>query len=352
MGRAERDETLTTHETTGPSPALDTVARPERATEEERPFEPAMDTRTPPVPNNRAVNPAAAAYPLLTLTTLLWGGNAIAGKWAVGEVSPQVLTTLRWVIAFAVLAFVARRPVIAERHALAPRWLYVLIMGATGFTAFASLFYLAGTYTSATNVALLQGTIPILVILMNFLARGTRVTSGQVVGVVVTLAGVVVATTHGDWSVLRTLAFNRGDVLMLVACLFYAGYTVALPDRPKVSGITFFTALAAAAAATSVVPLTIEAAAGHLIWPSAKGWAIVAFVALGPSLLGQLWFIRGVEMIGPNRAGLFVNLVPVFGAALAVLVAGEPFGLRELLAFALVLGGIAVAERFRARPTA
>ena len=292
---------------------------------------------------------AASAYPLLILTTLLWGGNAVAGKWAVGEVSPQVLTTLRWVIAFAVLAIVARRPVIAERGKLAPRWAYVLLMGGTGFTAFASLFYLAGTYTTAINVALFQGAIPVLVILMNFFVRGVRVTAGQVVGVIVTLAGASVAATHGDWSVLRTLSFNLGDVLMLIACLFYAGYAVALPARPNVSGISFFTALAAAAALTSLPLLAIEGATGHLIWPSAKGWAIVTFVALGPSLLGQLWFIRGVELIGANRAGLFVNLVPVFGAGLAVLLAGEPFGRSEALALALVLGGIAIAERFRAR---
>lgn len=295
-------------------------------------------------------NPATAAYPLLILTMLLWAGNAIAGKWAVGEVSPQVLVTLRWVIAFAVLAIVARRPVLAERHALASRWGYVLLMGGSGFTIFASLFYLAGNYTTAINVALFQGAIPVLVILMNFLARGVRVTAAQVVGVVVTLAGAGVAATHGDWSVLRTLSFNVGDVLMLIGCLFYAGYTVALPARPRVSGLSFFTALAAVAALTSLPLLAVEGATGHLVWPSPKGWALVAFVALGPSLLAQLWFIRGVELIGPNRAGVFVNLVPVFGAGLAVLLAGEPFGRTQALALILVLGGIALAERFRPRP--
>lgn len=297
----------------------------------------------------RSLDPAATAYPLLVLTALMWAGNAIVGKWAVGEVSPQVLTTSRWAIGFAVLALIARGPVRAEWRVLAPRWLFLLLMGGSGYTAYASLFYLAGTHTSVTNVALFQGTIPVLVILMNFAARGVRVTAGQCVGVGVTLAGVAVAGTHGDWSVLRTLAFNVGDVLMLVACLFYAGYTVGLPSRPRVSGIAFFTAIAATALVTSLPPLAAEWASGHLIWPTPKGWALVAFVAIGPTLLAQLWFIRGVELIGPNRAGLFVNLVPVFGAGLAVFLVGEPFGPTQVLALVLVIGGIAVAERFRPR---
>ncbi|WP_373319223.1 DMT family transporter [Methylobacterium gnaphalii] len=304
---------------------------------------------TPPATAPRR-NEAATAYLLLTFTALLWGGNAVAGKWAVGEVSPQVLTTLRWVLAFAALiAFTGRRS-ISDLPRLRPHWLYVLLMGATGFTAFASLFYIAGETTSALNLALIQGLIPVLVVLINLAVSRIGVTSGQAVGLVITLFGAVVATTHGDWAVLKTLSFKFGDALMVAACLLYAGYAVALARRPKVAGLTFFTALSAAAALTSFVPLAAEWASGHLQWPTPRGWLIVAYVALGPTLVGQLLFIRGVEMIGPNRAGLFVNLVPVFGAMLAVLVAREAFGPTEALALILVLGGIAIAERFRARP--
>lgn len=296
------------------------------------------DTATP------ANSSSAAAYPLLTLTALMWAGNAVAGKWATGEVSPQVLTTSRWAIACAVLVFIARRPVSREWRRLVPHWRRVMLMGACGYTAYASLFYLAGTHTSALNLALFQGAIPVLVILLNLVVNRARTTAGQVAGVVVTLGGATVAATHGDWSVLRTLSFNVGDGLMLAACLFYAGYTVALPSRPKVAALTFFSAMAAAALVTSLPLLLAEWLAGNLIWPTAKGWAVVAFVALGPSLAAQLAFMRGVETIGPNRAGLFVNLVPIFGALLAVVLVGEPFGAVEGLALAMVLCGIAIAE--------
>ncbi|WP_342151135.1 DMT family transporter [Methylorubrum sp. SB2] len=295
--------------------------------------------------SSRRRGSTATAYAILTLTALLWAGNAVAGKWAVGEVSPQALTTLRWLFAFGLLAVIARRQVAAEWPRLAVRWRYVLLMGASGYTVFASLFYAAGARTTALNVALLQGAVPIFVMLLNFLVRGAGVKGWQIVGAAVTLAGVAVASSHGDLNALLHLSFNLGDGLMLTACLVYAGYTVALPSRPKVSGLAFFTGLALAALLSSLPPLAAEWAAGRLIWPSLQvGWPLVAFVALGPSLLAQLSFIRGVELIGPNRAGLFVNLVPVFGAGLAVLLAGEPFDAFDGLALALVLGGILIAE--------
>lgn len=305
-----------------------------------------------PESERRSAASAKAAYPLLTFTALLWAGNAVASKWAVGEVSPQALTCLRWVVVCVVLGLIARRQVSQDWRALAPRWLRVLLMGAGGYTLFNSLFYAAGIHTSAMNITLFQGSIPVLVVLLNYAIHRTQVSVAQVVGVVVTLIGTGVAATHGDWGVLRTLAFNRGDVFMLVACLFYAGYTVALPSRPNVSGLAFFAGLAVAALLTSLPLMAAEWFAGRLLWPTAKGWAIVVFVALGPSLASQLAFMRGVELIGPNRAGVFVNLVPIFGAGLAVLLVGEPFRTNDALALALVLGGIFIAERLGRRKPA
>ncbi len=248
-----------------------------------------------------------------------------------------------------ILAVIARRRIAAERDGIRRSWLRILLMGTGGFTAFASLFYAAGAYTTAVNLALFQGAIPVFVILLNYAVSREGVSGAQGFGVAITLLGAGVAATHGDWSVMRTLDLNRGDVLIVVGCLLYAGYAVALRTRPKLSALTFFSAMAAAAFVSSLPLLAIEWAAGRAVWPTGTGWAIVVFVALGPSLAAQLCFMRGVELIGPNRAGLFVNLVPIFGAGLAVLLVGEPFGLNEALALALVLGGIVCAERLGRR---
>lgn len=301
------------------------------------------------LPTTKAAPATGAAYPLLTLTAMLWAGNAVMSKWAVGEVSPQALTCLRWTVVCGVLLGIARTDIRRDWRQLSGSWLRILLMGAGGYTAFNSLFYAAGNYTSTLNIALFQGALPVLVILTNYAVSRTTVNRFQALGVAVTLTGAAVAATHGDWSVITTLALNRGDMLMLVACLLYAGYTVALPSRPPVSGLSFFSAMAVAAFLTSLPLLAVEWAAGNVIWPTPKGWAIVVFVALGPSLGSQLAFMRGVELIGPNRAGVFVNLVPVFGAFLAVVLVGEPFRWHDGLALVLVLGGIFIAERLGRR---
>lgn len=278
---------------------------------------------------------------------MFWAGNAITSRWAPGHVSPQVITTLRWVVACTVLMPFAARRLVAEWPGLRPHRLRILLMGGCGYTAFNCLFYAAGAYTGAMNLALFQGAIPILVLVLNRLAFGVAVSPGQGIGVVLTLVGAGLAATHGNWSAVTHLAFNRGDVLVFGACLLYAGYTIFLPTRPNVPALAFFAAMAVAAFLTSLPPLALEWAMGATVWPSREGWALVAFVGLGPSLLAQLFFMRGVALIGPNRAGLFVNLVPIFGAILAVLLIGEPFGLTEGAALALVLGGIACAERLK-----
>ena len=282
---------------------------------------------------------------LLALAALMWGGNAVAGRLAVGEVSPMALTCLRWVIVIAVmLPFVWRR-MVAEWAILKTGWRIIILSGIFGFTAFNALFYTAAHYTTAVNLTLFQGAIPILVLIASVLFLGIRVVPMQILGMIVTIGGVVLISVKGDIEILRTLALNIGDVFTLIACVFYAAYTLGLRRKPPVSGLVFFTALAVVAFVTSVPLLVMEIAQGNVQWPTPKGWLIMLYIGLLPSLLAQVFFIRGVELMGPARAGVFVNLVPVFGALLAVLLLGEPFAAYHAIGLAFVLGGIWLAER-------
>jgi drug/metabolite transporter (DMT)-like permease len=287
------------------------------------------------------------AYLLLSLTALFWGGNAIAGRLAVGEISPMALTCLRWVIVVVVMLPLTGPQLMAAWPVLRERWLSTVLMGIFGFTAFNGLFYVAAHHTTAVNLTIFQGSIPVLVLIGMVLLFGVRVVPLQVLGMFVTLLGVVIVSVKGSFEVLRSLALNIGDVWTLIACVFYAGYTLALRRRPAVSGLVFFTALAVVAFLSSLPLLTFEIATGTVLWPTLKGWVVLLYVGLLPSLLAQIFFIRGVELIGPARAGLFVNLVPVFGALLAVVLLGEPFAFYHALGLALVLGGIWLAERKR-----
>ena len=285
------------------------------------------------------------AYLLLLATCLIWAGNAVAGRLAVGEVSPMALTCLRWVLVVAVLVLPVRRAFVAEWPLLKPHWPKLFAMGALGFTAFNAIFYWAAHHTSAVNIGVLQGVIPAFVMLIGFAAFGTRITALQFAGLLATLFGVAIVATRGDWEVLRGMAFNVGDVGILLASVLYAGYAVGLRRRPAVSPFVFFAFMAGAALLTSLPLLAYEIAAGTVRWPTPFGWAVIAFVGLMPSLLAQMLFMRGVKLIGPARAGLFMNLVPVFAALGGVLVLGEVFAPYHAVALALVLGGIWIAER-------
>jgi drug/metabolite transporter (DMT)-like permease len=284
-------------------------------------------------------------YLLLTLTMLAWGGNAVAGRLAVGEVSPMVLTAGRWALVLAALALTTGRQIRDGLPQLRAQWRATLAMGTAGFTGFNALFYVAAHHTSAVNIAILQGSIPVLVLLGGLILHSTTIRPGQALGVAVTLAGVALVASHGDLVGLARLQFNLGDLMMLVACALYAGYTLALRGRPGASSLAFFAGLAAAAFVSSLPLVAAEIGLGEAQWPTARGWAILAYLALLPSFLAQLFYMRGVELIGPGRAGLFINLVPVFGALLAVAILHEPFGVHHALALLLVLAGILIAER-------
>lgn len=285
------------------------------------------------------------AYLLMVLTTLIWAGNAVASRFAVGNISPMALTSFRWVGVCLIMPFLLRRQIAAHLPQIRAHWLYIALLGIIGFTAFNTLMYVAAYSTTAINIGILQGSIPIFVLLGAFVAYRIPIGAMQALGVAVTLLGVAVTASRGDAHVLANLRFVPGDLLMILACVFYAGYTVAVRSRPPMPQLVFFTVVATFACLVSLPLLAVEIAMGRFHMPTPAGWAILAFTVIGPSILSQLSFMRAIELIGPGRAGVFVNLVPVFAPILAVLIIGEPFGLYHAVALVLVLGGIFIAER-------
>lgn len=282
---------------------------------------------------------------LLVLTTLIWAAHSIVGRLAVGLIGPMTLTCLRWGVALIPILITARHSLRQDWPALRARWIYLAVMGAAGYTVFVALFYVAAHHTSALNLSIIQGAIPALVLIGARVFLGVRFGALQALGALVTMLGVVVIAAQGDPAKLKALAFNSGDVLMIVASVLYAGYTVGLRQRPHVSGVSMLAAMAVAAFLTSLPLMIWEVMSGGFLWPGGGGLLVLAFVALGPAFIAQLTFMRGVELIGPGRAGVFVNLVPVFGAIMAVVILSEPFALYQVLALLLVVGGIAIAQR-------
>ena len=285
------------------------------------------------------------AYFLLTITTLCWGCNAIFSRLAVGEVSPMTLVTLRWITVMILVFFIARKHVKRDWHILKPRLPFIMAIGAIGFTGFNSLFYVAAYTTTAVNIGIIQGSIPVFVLLAAFLLYRTTVGFSQMIGVVLTIVGVIMVGSGGSLERLTGLQFNFGDLLMLLACLLYAAYTLGLRNKPNVTALSLFAVLAFSAFLTSIPMVAGEIALGQFQAPTLTGWILIGSIAVFPSFLAQICFINGVAIIGPGRAGIFVNLVPIFASIFAVIFLNEPFELYHGIALALVLGGIWLAER-------
>ncbi|WP_340109069.1 DMT family transporter [Pikeienuella sp. HZG-20] len=282
---------------------------------------------------------------LMTLTAAMWALNAILGQLVVGEITPFAVVLVRWLLVVAVMWPLYGRQVRAYWPLLRTRPWFVLIAGVGGFTGFNTLFYVASAHTTGINVGILQGVMPAMVLIGAFLAYGDRVGPKQMIGVGLTLLGVILVASGGDAARLAALAFNKGDLILLAACALYTTYAVALRQRPDMPGealFTFFTVIAA----ISALPLAVwEAAQPGYPWPTMKGLGYTALIAIFPSCLAQVFFLRGVDLIGPGRAGVYINLVPIFSAIFAILILGEMFALYHALALALVIGGIWMAQR-------
>jgi drug/metabolite transporter (DMT)-like permease len=285
------------------------------------------------------------AYAILVFTTLCWGFNAVFGKLIVGEISPMAIVSIRWFGVAVLLLVFFNRPVRRDWPQLRKHLLFFSIMGIVGYASFNALFYVASHSTSGVNIGILQGSIPIFVFFGAFVAFRTPVTLMQAAGVSVAFIGVVIVASAGDIANLRNLTFNIGDLIMIVACSLYAAYTVGLRNRPQVSAMGMFTVMAGAAFLASLPMVAIEVYSNQFLAPSPKGWVYAGLITLFPSFLAQLSFIHAVKLIGPGRAGVMVNLAPIFASGLSVLILSEPFKLFHGMALVLVLGGILLSER-------
>ena len=277
---------------------------------------------------------------LVMLTALFWAGNAVAGRIAIDDVSPFLLSFLRWFILLILLWTLYWKDIKMAWPHLKDRWLYLTLMGGVGLAGFNLVFYKAAHYTTAVNIGILQGSIPLIVLLAAYLVYHSRITIVQLVGVLLGLAGVIMVATGGVPGTVKDILFNKGDLMMAAACVLDAGYTVGLKSRPGDTGLVVFSVLCLPAALFSLPFAVFEILSGGALMPTVTGWYVIAYAVIFPSFLAQLFYLRSVDLVGPGRTGMFVNLTPVFAACLAVLLLNESFQLYHSVALLLVLGGL------------
>ncbi|WP_439390911.1 DMT family transporter [Ideonella sp. YS5] len=292
---------------------------------------------------------------LLTLPPLLWAGNAVVGRLAVGMVPPIALNFVRWALAFVLLWPLGRRA-LADRATLAERWPHLALLGLLGMGSYNALQYLALHSSTPLNVTLIAASMPAWMLGFGVLLHREHPSGREMGGAALSLAGVVLVVTRGDPARVADLEFVTGDLLMLIAIVSWALYSWLLarppahmrtPQRPDWDWAGFLLVqiafgLAWSGAAAGVEALVAEDARWH--WTP---WipAILLYVAIGPSLVAYRCWGLGVSTVGPAVAAFFGNLTPVFAGVLSTALLGEAPRWYHGAAFALIVGGIWLSAR-------
>jgi drug/metabolite transporter (DMT)-like permease len=292
---------------------------------------------------------------LLTTPPLLWAGNAVVGRLMTTEVPPITFNLLRWLVVL-VLLWPLAGWVLRPNSPLWSRWRRMAVLGLLGMGSYNALQYMALKTSTPLNVTLVGASMPIFMLGLGRLFFGATVSKSQALGVLLSIAGVLTVLTRGDGQQLLHLRLVFGDVLMLLATAAWAWYSWLLikppsdsPDPPElrhnwsawlmaqvIPGL-LWSGLFTGMEWTLVPDL-------HIHWDGPL-WAALAYVALGPSLLAYFCWGKGVMSAGPQMAGFFVNLTPLFAAILSAAVLGEWPQPYHGLAFALIVGGIIVSSR-------
>ncbi len=283
------------------------------------------------------------AYGLLLLVILLWAGNFPLGKLALLELGPITLTAARAALAAPALVLLARLihgpfPAFTRRD----RWTFVVI-SLTGLVFNTTVWYWGLRHTSPVNAAILGAAAPVIVALAGAAWLGDRLSPRNILGIVVTMAAVLLTVAHGSLEVLRTLSFNRGDLIILVSQIAWVSYT--LFSRASPSQLPSLTVQAGAHVISLVVlaPLALlERPWQSLASASWVGWGVI-FYAAGPIALGHIWYYQGIRVVGAGRAAVFMNLVPFVVIALSWLVLGEAVRWYHLVGATVVIGGVLLA---------
>ena len=307
---------------------------------------------TSPTPTPSASHPAltARAAALLLVPPLLWAGNAITGRLVHELISPLTLNFLRWALAFLLLLPIARA-VLRRSSPLWTHWKRFAVLGFLGVGCYNSFQYLALQTSSPINVTLVASSTPVFMLAIGAIFFKQTIRLQQVIGAVLSISGVLLVLCRGDWHALANVQLVIGDIYVLIAtaCWGFYSWLISRPDDPsEIRGNWAYFLMAQMAFGLSWSGLFTT---GEWVWGNAYvfwGWPLaitLAYVALCPSLLAYRCWGLGVQQAGPNIAGFFANLTPLFAAVMSALVLGDLPQTFHAAAFALIVGGIVVSSR-------
>jgi len=287
------------------------------------------------------------AYFLLVLTTIFWSGNFIVGKAAsMYEIPPFSLNFYRWFFAGLILLPFTIKELINKRNYIINNIGFFIILGITSITIFNSIVYYSLYYTQVINGVLMISTIPVWIIFIASLLKIEKTNIFQIIGVILSLTGVIFIITKADLELIKNLDFNKGDLSMVAAMFAWAVYSALLKKKTyEISQITLLQVVIICGLVFLIPIYFIEMNTGNIIKLGKPFYLTLTYVVLFPGLASFFFWIKGISIIGANRAGVFLHLMPIFGAIMAMIIFDEKFMFYHFLGAIFILMGIILSNK-------
>ena len=287
------------------------------------------------------------AYLILILTTIFWSGNFIVGKAAsTYQIPPFSLNFYRWFFAGLILLPFTFKELIKKKKYVFDNIGFFTLLGITSITIFNSIVYYSLYYTQVISGILMISTIPVWIIFISSILNIEKTNIFQIIGVVFSLTGVIFIITKADLQIIKNLDFNKGDLSMVVAMFSWAVYSALL--KSKKYEISQF-ALLEVVIITGLIFLTpiyfIEMYLGNVIVLGMPFILTLTYVVFFPGLASFIFWIKGISIIGANRAGVFLHLMPIFGAIMAMIIFNEKFMYYHILGAIFIVARITLTNK-------
>ncbi len=287
------------------------------------------------------------AYLLLILTTLFWSGNFIVGKAAsIYQIPPFSLNFYRWLFAFLILLPFTFKEILSHKKYILDNISFFIILGITSITIFNSIVYYSLYYTQVISGVLMISTIPVWIMFIASLLKIEKTNLFQIIGVILSLTGVMFIITKADIELIKSLDFNKGDLSMVVAMFAWATYSALLRKKTyEISQIALLEIIIICGLVFLIPIYFIEMSFGNRIILGKPFILTLTYVVLFPGILAFLFWIKGIAIIGANRAGVFLHLMPIFSTILAILIFKERFMFFHIIGAILIITGIVLSSK-------
>ena len=287
----------------------------------------------------------AAIY--LVCATLFWAGNFIVGKTAsINEIPPISLNFYRWFVAWLILLPFTFRELIKKKNYILNNIGFFIVLGITAVTIFNSALFYSLKFTQVISGVLMISTVPVMIIFISSLLKIEKTNFFQIIGVGLSLTGVFIIITKADIGLLKNLDFNRGDLTMIIAMFSWATYSALLKKKKyELSQISLLQVVISFGVIFLIPLYFIDMNMGNSIKLEKPFFLTLTYVVLFPGLASFFFWIKGVALIGANRSGIFLHLMPIFGAVMAMIIFDEKFMFYHLLGAVFILMGIILSNR-------